>query len=318
MNRKELRKILLYKRLTAIALVGCILIFLAVFFAFIPFRLLLPVYKVPIRGEGELRLHFLDLEGGVTIVEFSDGRALVVNAGGGDYNDDNVLCRYLRTLNPTAVSLVAVNPDPEHVGGMPSLLETFRVDTVYLPAFGTETGEWKRFVSAVKRAGCETQKISRYDVITDDVGAYAVCLSPYSQEAEFGYDASAVFYLSYAGVGVVLAGDVSAKRAETLVEEQRLYPEIFDSGGYRVRLGETQILYASCHNASSCTSKEWLSLLSPALCVLGCNENESPNKAVLENLSVYCENVRRTDELGTTMITIKDGNYTITSHVIKK
>ena len=317
MNSKKWRKIKLLKRLTAILLAVFVLAFLAVFFAFIPFRLLLPAYKLPARGEGELRLHFLDLDGGVTIVEFPSGSVLVVNAGGGTYDGDNTLFRYLRGIKPSKVSLLAENADARHVGGVPALLDTVRVDTVYLPAYGAETGSYQRFLSAIERKKVNAERISRYGVIADGSGAYAVCLSPYSEEAGSVYDSSVVLYLSYAGVNVVLAGDTSAARAGRLAEEYATFPQIFDSGEYRVRLDETKILYASCPNALSCTNREWLSLLAPELCVLSCNKNERPQSAVLENASLYCKKVCRTDELNTTIVTVKDGGYTITPHVIK-
>ena len=134
-SRGEKRKrYALLKRIIRISLTASIVLFLAVFFAFVPFRLLLPAYKITRRGEGELRLHFLDLVGGVTIVEFPDGEALVINAGEGLFAEDNALCRYLRGLHLTSVSVLSTSSKSFHIGGMPALFEVFSVTKTYLPA----------------------------------------------------------------------------------------------------------------------------------------------------------------------------------------
>ncbi len=303
------------KKIILILLTASIILFLAVFFAFVPFRLMLPAYKIVQRQEGELRLHFLNLDGGVTIVEFPNGETLVVNAGSGSFQSDNTLCRYLRGLDISSLSVMACDSDTSHIGGMPALFQTFHVQKAYLPAFGSDSGAWKRFASALQKEECENENLARYAAIANGSGAYAVCLSPYSGESGDTGDASAVLYLTYAGVDVVLAGGVSAERAGRLVSEYRMLNEVFDRGEYKVRLENTQILCASPGKDQSFANTEWLSLLSPGLCVLSCNEAKSPAPEVIENLAVYSPKVCRTDEFGSVMITIKDGDYTVTPHV---
>ena len=315
--QRERRNALL-KRIVRISLAASIVLFLAVFFAFVPFRLLLPAYKISKRGEGELRLHFLGLNGGVTIVEFPDGEALVVNAGGGSFADDNTLCRYLRALNITSLSVMATGSSASHIGGMPALYEVFDIQKTYLPATVSDTGAFSRFTSAVQKEGCETEQLARYGVVQNQSGAYAVCLSPYAEEEEGASqsDCSAVLYLSYAGVGVVLAGDVSQKRERQLVKEYNLIHSIFDSGEFQVRLEDTQILCASSHGSDRGSSEEWLSLLRPSASVVCCNQNERPSESALSRIAAYSEKIYRTDELGELMITIKDGGYQIQPHIL--
>lgn len=308
----------LLRKMVKIALTASIVLFLAVFFAFIPFRLLLPAYKLTERGEGELRLHFLDIQGGVTIVEFPDGEALVINAGEGSFAEDNRLCRYLRGLDITSLSVMATTGSTSHIGGMPALYEVFDIKTTYLPLLPAATGAWERFQSAVQKEECQTKTLVRYGVIENGSGAYAVCLSPYSQEEEGATreECSTVLYLSYEGVGVVLAGDMTQKRENRLVEEYRLLDSCFDSGGHRVRLENTQILCAASHGADSGSGENWLSLLSPSATVICCNQNEHPSDSALQRIASHSETIYRTDELGVVMVTIKDGNFTVTPHAV--
>ena len=293
------------------------MLFLAVFFAFVPFRLLLPAYKHPKRGEGELRLHFLNLDGGVTIVEFPDGEALVINAGAGQFTQDNTLCRYLRALDTTSLSVLATSSASSHVGGMPALYEVFSIAKTYLPVLPADTGSYTRFLAAAQKEG-QVVPLSRYGVIENGSGAYALCLSPYTvEETTSSAESSTVLYLSYAGVGVVLSGDVTQKRENQLVKEYELSNSIFDSGRYRVKLEDTQILCVSSHGSDSGSSENWLSLLRPSASVICCNQNERPSAGALGRIGAYSEKVYRTDELGTIIVTIKNGGFTVTPHVIK-
>ncbi len=307
------------KKITAALLTASIVLFLAVFFAFVPFRLLLPAYSVSAREEGELRLHFLDLAGGVTVVEFPDGEVLVVNAGDGSFTSDNMLCKFLRALDMKSLSLLATGADPSHIGGMPALLELFAVEKVYLPAFAPESAAYSRFLAAVEKEGCEQVKLSRYETIVNGSGAYAVCLSSYSAEEEIVTedDASAVLYLSYAGVNILLSGDVTARRERRLVGEYALLHSVFDSGEYKVRLEETDILLASSHGSDRGSSEEWLALLDPSATVICCNRNERPSDNALGRIVSASDHVYRTDELGAVTFTVKDGAYRVQTHVIE-
>ena len=317
-NREKRKRHALLKRIIKISLTASILLFLAVFFAFVPFRLMLPAYKIAKRGEGELRLHFLNIEGGVTIVEFPDGEALVINAGGGTFQDDNTLCRYLRALDITSLSVLATSSDTAHIGGMPALFEVFSIETAYLPATASDASAFSRFTSAMQKEGCRTERFIRRGVIENSSGAYAVCLSPYASEAEngTGADLSTVLYLSYAGVNAVLEGDVTQRRERQLVKDYELSTSIFDSGGHQVRLDKTQILLAPSHGADSGSAENWLSLLSPAATIICCNQNERPSGGALERIAQHSENIYRTDELGAIMITIKKGGFEIQPHVL--
>lgn len=312
---QQAKRIARIKKIISLSLAASIVAFLAVFFAFVPFRLLLPAYKLAARQEGEFRLHFLNVKGGVTVVEFPDGEALVVGTGDGSFDSDNTLCRYLRGLDITSLSVLITDADISHVGGMPALCDVFKVQKVYLPAFDAAAGSYQRFSAALDKEGCEQEKLARYGRIVNGSGAYAVCLSPYSEEGS-AEDSSTVLYLSYAGMRVVLAGNVTQKREKQLVKEYGLSNDIFDSGEYRVRLNEIDLLCAPSHASGSGSSEEFLSLLSPRATVICCNEKERPSKSALENICTYSQAVYRTDELGVVMVTIKEGDFQVQTHIL--
>ncbi|MDE6411115.1 MAG: hypothetical protein K2L02_01065 [Clostridia bacterium] len=316
-NAQRAKRSALIRKIIAALLTASIVLFLAVFFSFVPFRLMLPAYKVAAREEGELRLHFLDLKGGVTVVEFPDGEVLVVNAGDGSFEGDNTLCRFLRGLDMTSLSVLATSDSTSHIGGMCALFETVQVKKTYFPAFSADTGAFTRFLSAVDKEGCEKEKLVRYSAIENSSGAYAVCLSPYSQEeGATEEEASTVLYLSYAGVNIVLTGDLTAKREGQLVNEYTLFESVFDKGNFRVRLDQTDILLAPSHGSDRGSSEAWLSLLNPKTTVICCNQSERPSDNALSRIAAHSGEVLRTDELGIVTVSVKDGAYRVQTHIL--
>lgn len=304
----------LKKIIFALCTAGLILLLALVNFL-VPLQTLLPPYKLPAREAGEMRLHFMDVgQGDCTVVEFPEGDIMIVDSGDGAFQSENKLVRYIKGLNPTGVTLVATHADIDHYGGFAELIECFGAQTVYTPLLDTQTGSYQRFAAAVKKSGAEVKTLTRYSVISRPSGAYAVCISPCTTDETDENDTSAVLYLDYGGVGIVLGGDITARWEEKLLSDYAFLDGIFDSGEYSVRLEDTDILKVSHHGSASSSSEEWLSLLSPRVAVLSCgrgNPYSHPAAESVTRLAAVGAEIYRTDELGNIAVSIKDGNYTI-------
>lgn len=302
-------------RAVSAAGVAILLAAIALINAFLPFRSLLPAYALPARREGELRLHFLDVgQGDCTIAEFPDGEVLVIDAGDGSWENDNKLVRYLKALSPASLTLLSTHADGDHCGGFATVLSLFGVDRVYLPALPADTARYRAFAAGAARSGAEVSVIKRYDRIVNASGAYAVCISPYSAGETDENEASAVLYLRYAGVSALLCGDVTAAREARLIAEYALDETLFDSGGYAVRLDETDILKAAHHGSADSSSAEWLSLLDAETAIVSCGRGNGyahPSGGAIARLRESGAEVYRTDESGDLMITISDGSYSV-------
>lgn len=284
--------------------------------ALVPFERLLPPLSIRAREEGELRVHFLDVgQGDCTIVEFPSGDLLIADAGDGSFGERTKLARYLKGLSYRDLSMLATHADLDHYGGFESLLRAFGADTVYLPSVDGENDRYLLFRSAVIKSGAEIKTITRYGVIADESGAYAVCISPRSSEEELDdNDASTVLWLHYDGVSVLLAGDISAEREAFLTAEYALMEGIFDSGDYAVRLEDTNILKVAHHGSQYACSAEWLAMLSVQTAVISCGKDNSyshPSEGAMKRLEASGAEVYRTDELGNIVVAVQNGGYTV-------
>lgn len=313
--RARLRRLAFARRVVGYCLIALVVAALALGAALIPYRLLVPAVDIPARRDGELRLHFLDVgQGDCTVVEFPDGDVLVVDAGDGAFEHDNDIIRYLRGLAPQSLTLVVTHADADHYGGMAEILQTFRADTVYLPQIGSETDAYRRLLDAVDREDCTQDTLVRYRSIVNGSGAYLVCISPHAAGETDGNEASAVLYLEYEGVRVLLSSDISAAREASLLAEYALSDTVFDSGSLAVSLDGIDILKVAHHGSADATGDDWLACLRPETAVISCGKGNTyghPAAATVDRLFRAGSDIYRTDELGTIVVSIFENSYSV-------
>ena len=310
-RKKAIRKIMIV--CVCALLIGA----LALFDFLCPFQSMLPAADIPARAEGELRVHFLSVgQGDCAAVEFPDGEVLFIDAGDGGFEAETALLRFVKGLKPVSISLAATHANIDHYGGFIKLTSLYPVKKAYLPAVESPTAEYRAFVSAVARTGCETETLTRYSVIAHPSGAYLVCISPYSAGETDENDSSAVLYLSYFGVNVLFCADISGVRERRLLREYALMEGIFDAGGYRVRLNETDIVKVAHHGSAYSSDSDWLGLLGAKTAVISCGRGNSyghPASGAVKRLSDAGAEIFRTDELGNVTVHVLNGNYEVTT-----
>ena len=297
------------------ALFVAFLLLTAVVSQFLSWGSLLPAYPIAEIGEGEVRLHFLSVgQADCTIVEFDDGELFVIDAGGGSVFEQSNVIRYVKGLKPTRLNLILTQATSDHFGGFVGLLNAFRVDAFYFPMMSVSTPRYQTLLKKVQKEGCATETLSRYATIGRDDG-YFVCLSPYSDGETSVEDSSTVLYFETQGIKTVFSADIGKDRERQLAREYLLGVESFTISPYEVRLEEVDILKVARHGAQSSSSEEWLNLLRPTEAVISCgagNGGSSPRQSTIQTLFAVGAEIYRTDELGNIIISIKDGNYSVT------
>lgn len=314
-EQKRARK----RRLIFSAVTAAVLLILTVVSAFVPYYRLLPPKRLPEREENALRLHFLDVgQGNCTVIEFPEGDILIVDAGDGSFRVKNDIIRYIKGIGPSSVSMLLSHPDLDHYGGFRYLIDVFETEKFYLPALGSDEGEYRTFLSTLARENCPTETVRRYLHIRHSSGAEVVLLNPYSAGETDDNDSSAVLYVAYGGVRALLTGDISETREKKLVSEYEIDHTLFDAGDCSVRLEEIDILELAHHGGNGASCAEWLGLLEPSACIVSCgrgNRYGHPASETLERVraaSPDCE-IYRTDESGSLIVSIHDGSYTVST-----
>lgn len=320
------KKIAIWKRIL-LAVVAVLLAGLCVFSAFIPpasWKYYVQNPKLKKRSEGEMRIHFIDVgQGDATLIEFPDGKVMLVDGSNGSEGAIKALMRYLNALKIKKIDyLVATHADMDHCGGLDTVLQYKKVGMAFLPLAKPSTNdEYASFYTALLDEECNFRYSSRnLSIVNDEYGYKLYFLYPYALDIEEKLkneeffeeqnESSAVLWLDYQGVSTLLTGDAPQSTEETLMRDDKLGL----LSNLDVQLSETEIIKISHHGSNDASDEEFLRYLNVQTAVISCGRDNAyghPNVQTLGRLETVGAEVRRTDAEGNIMLTVKDGKYEI-------
>ena len=249
-------------------------------------------------AEGELQVHFIDVGQGDCIYIAAGRQNMLIDCGESS-SIDKVLS-YLNGLGVTSLDyVIGTHPHSDHMGGMSSIVETYDIGEFIILHLADEdiptASYFLKFLNAaekydVKLAEAET---GREFTVGD---AHCEIIAPNGEGYNDLNDYSVSVMLRHGENSFIFTGDAEA------VSEK----EMIASG----RLTHADVYKAGHHGSNSSGHPEFLSIISPEIAVISCgagNYYGHPKDATLERLSVYTDNIFRTDLCGNILIK-SDGN----------
>ena len=251
-----------------------------------------------------MRVHFLSVgQGDCTIVEFPDGKTMLVD-GGSPYGPsiDRVM-RYLNALKIRTLDYVVVTgTQSERCGALSEVARFKKIGFAYHPKT-TSSGslDYANFCAEAGRKFTPSTKAERYlRVESESNENYSFTfLLPNLQDS----NGDSALWIEWQGYGVLLFGDINAEREGQLHSDSKLgyFDDLgidFEKNTYLVRMAN--------HGAATQATKALYDYLRPQAVVISCLESVSftPDEwAVLSASERY-----RTDLDGVVVATItKDG-----------
>lgn len=282
------------------------------------------------RQEGELRIHYIDVgQGDATLIEFPDGKVMLIDGGDGSGDATKSLLRYLNALKIKEIdALLLTHADGDHCGGLAAVLKHKTVFNAYLPpSFPENDTEYGEFYTAVVKEKCNYSYTSPFSDLLDNEDSeskypYVIkALYPHSKMVENvltgeivisdDNEVSAVIWLGYMGVGALFMGDApQSVEAQIVLDDQ-----VGANEGTGVFLKNTQILKLSHHGSKTATSASFLQYVNAKEGIVSCGENNlygHPADETLLRLEQANVNLHRTDRDGHIMVTVsKNGGYEV-------
>lgn len=236
-----------------------------------------------------MRVHFIDVGQGDSILVQANGINLLIDAGPAD--SAGSLTSYLRENGVRKLHyMVATHPHEDHIGGMPAVIRNFEVGSFYAPKVAAATSNFSEMASSMKRKGIRI--IPARLGVRLDLGAGTECLllSPCGDVYDNLNNYSAAVKLTYGTSSFLFTGD-----AEELAESEIVgsYPDI-----------DCDVLKAGHHGSSTSTTNQLLEAASPEKVIISVgkrNDFGHPSRKVLNLLESMDVQVYRTDIDGTVL-----------------
>lgn len=289
---------------------------------------------IPARGDGEMRVHFVDVgQGDCTVLEFPGGESMMIDGGCGSAESNGAVLSACAALGIDRLDYILLtHSDTDHAGGLSAVMDVFGAKTVFLPQFPEENAAFTLFRRRAEETGAQIRISRIYESIisgTQENYSTLLFLWPmYLKEPDGrpSNDTSAVIYLEYAGRRMLLTGDLSAEVEDKLLNDYvgiegeifRLeVPAPWGKASVAARLEELDFYKMGHHGSSGSTGEMLVSLCCPREVFISCgigNGYGHPNLAGISALQAARPDVNfyRTDELGSYTLTVRaDGSYTI-------
>lgn len=275
------------------------------------------LYKINLINRKELKLHFIDVgQGDCAIIELPDGKNMLVDSG---EKSESVLNKIETKANKLKIKKfdygVLTHTDSDHSGNFSRLLDSFEFGVIYMPdtlyTFDIETEAYDDFLYSTESKGIQTEFSYEGKRIEGKgyKGNYIITfLSPFDRDyyklidgeitAEDKNGISAVLFIEYSGVSVLLTGDCIEDNEWRILDFAK-------ADVYSANIERVDLLKVSHHGSASSSSYDFLSYTRPKNAIISVGENDysHPSNKVLSRL----------DKLGTKVYTTMDrGDITFT------
>lgn len=251
--------------------------------------------KIP---PGKLTVDFLDVgQGDSSLLSFPTGERILVDAGGSSSYDvgAQVVVPALRALGVTRLDKVVItHPDLDHMGGIPAVLESMKVDELWDNGQGKTDESGAAYSRALRIAADRRIPILRPKRIcgTHRIGAAALSVLhpcgdtlPIPRNAPAN-DHSIVILVTLESFSLLLTGDIPAQVEGQLVS---MVPPRLD------------VLKLAHHGSRSASSEALLDATSPAYGIVSAapfNRHHMPHFSVLRRFAKRGIRLYRTDQVG--------------------
>jgi len=266
-------------------------------------------YAVFTEDRSDLTVAFLDVgQGDAIFIEAPNGKQILIDGG-----SNGAVLRQLSKIMPfydrSIDMIILSHPDQDHIGGLPAILENYKVDYVMESGVKSDSGTYETFENIVEWQGvekilaqqgmivslCDSPEVglpenSGEAELPQDCGGYLEVLFPNVDVSDFETNTSSiVIKLVYGDNSFLFTGDSPQSIEKYLAVAFGSYLDV-------------DVLKLGHHGSKNSNSEIFLGFTSPEYAIASVGLNNSyghPHQEALDLLKQFEIDLLRTDEEGT-------------------
>ena len=249
--------------------------------------------RIPLSANSTMEVHFIDVGQGDSTLLKCDGYNMLIDAA--DSSQGTAIQLYLQKQNiDTLTTLVLTHPDADHIGGAPTVITKFSIETVYMSDFTKDNKTYDNLLQALSYKNLNWSKPNAGDSFM--LGSAKVTFIAPNATYDTPNNASLGLLIEHGNNTFLFTGDAEEEAEQDII-----------SNGINIK---ADVYHAGHHGSRSSSSENFLDAVSPSFSVISCGEDNSyghPHAQTLNSFRSRNIQVFRTDEQGTIVAT-SDGN----------
>ncbi|MBC1708309.1 MBL fold metallo-hydrolase [Listeria welshimeri] len=246
-----------------------------------------------------IKVHFIDVgQGDAIYIKAPSGEDILIDAG--NKGKGKTVVNYLKKMKVKDIEImIASHSDADNIGGLPEVMNSIKVKSLYAPQNSNTTAAYKNFVNTAKKKKL-TIKNAKAGVKLPIKGVTAQFVGPVKTYGKTDRNNwSAALHVTYKKNTFLFTGDAQTKAENDMIKAKK-----------KLR---ADVLKVSTQGSKAATSKAFVNVVKPKYAIISVGKNGygHPTSQTVNTLTKAKAKVYRTDRNKTVVVTGNGSSYSI-------
>ncbi|MBC1542786.1 ComEC/Rec2 family competence protein [Listeria cossartiae] len=246
-----------------------------------------------------IKVHFIDVgQGDAIYIKAPSGEDILIDAG--NKGKGKIVVNYLKKLKVQDIDImIASHSDADNIGGLPEVMNSIKVKSLYAPNSTNTTAAYKDFVNTAKKKKLAI-KTAKAGVKLPVKGVNAQFVGPVKTYGKTDRNNwSAVLHVAYKKNTFLFTGDAQTKAETDMIKAKKTL--------------RADVLKVSTQGSKTATSQAFVNVVKPKYAIISVGKNGygHPTSQTVSRLTKAKAKVYRTDRSKTIVVTGNGSTYSI-------
>lgn len=246
-----------------------------------------------------IKVHFIDVgQGDAIYIKAPNGEDILIDAG--NKGKGKTVVNYLKKLKVKDIEImIASHPDADNIGGLPEVMNSIKVKSLYAPKSTNTTAAYKNFVNTAKKKRL-TIKNAKVGLKLPVKGVTAQFVGPVKSYGKTDRNNwSAVLHVTYKRNTFLFTGDAQVKAEKDMIKAKK-----------KLR---ADILKVSTQGSKNATSATFVNIVKPKYAIISVGKNgyDHPNSQTVRTLTKAKAKIYQTNKNKTIVVTGNGSSYKV-------